>query len=63
MEEFKQRLINEDKELTEKTVKLAIFIHSEKFNAIDDVQQALLKAQHSAMVSYSTCLTERIKRL
>jgi hypothetical protein len=63
MEEFKQRLINEDKELTEKAIKLAQFIHSNKFASIDDVQQALLKAQHAAMLTYSTCLTERIKRL
>jgi hypothetical protein len=63
MNDFRQRLIEEDKALNEKIIKLAEFMHTERFTGIDLVQQVLLKAQHSAMVSYSTCLTERIKHL
>lgn len=48
MEAFKQRLIEEDKALNEKIIKLAEFIHTDRFNGIDVVQQVLLKAQHSA---------------
>lgn len=63
MSDFKQRLIEEKKELNEKTDKLRSFIASEKFKEIDAVQMTLLNVQLKAMETYSQILFERIVRL
>ncbi len=60
MDEFMKRLINEREELEEKLNKLDIFIGSEKFDSIDQIQQTLLKIQSSAMETYYKCLDQRI---
>jgi len=63
MNDFKTRLIDEQKALTEKLDKLDEFLLSEKVEGIDDVQKALLQVQATAMNTYSQCLKERIERL
>lgn len=63
MDAFMERLINEREELDAKMNKLDDFIGSDKFKAIDQVQQSLLKLQSSAMETYYRCLDERIKWL
>ena len=63
MSDFKTRLQAEQSELQEKLEKLNSFIATENFNKIDDVQQALLKTQAHAMITYLTCLDERLVRL
>lgn len=63
MSTFKDRLLVEKGELNEKRLKLDNFICSDAFNKIDPIQKSLLRVQHSAMGTYSDCLTERIMGL
>jgi len=63
MNDFKTRLVEEQKQLEEKLDKLDGFIASEKFNEIDDTQKALLKVQATSMNTYNQCLKERLERL
>ena len=63
MSTFKERLIEEKAQLSEKHEKLVEFIASENFHKIDPVQMTLLNIQEKAMQTYSQCLLERIVRL
>lgn len=63
MNDFKSRLIEEQKALEEKLNKLDSFLMSEKVSDVDDTQKALLKVQATAMNAYNQCLLERIERL
>ena len=63
METFKDRLYEERIELLSKINKLESFIHSEAFDKIEEVQQALLNIQLTAMKTYSNCLFERLQFL
>ena len=63
MSDFKERLIEEQTQLTEKLDKLDTFLLSEKVKEIDDVQKALLQVQATAMNTYLQCLKERLERL
>lgn len=63
MNDFKTRLIEEQKALGEKLNKLDGFLMSEKVSGVDDTQKALLKVQATAMNTYNQCLLERIERL
>lgn len=61
MEEYVQRLIAEEKELREKIDKLYKFIHSEKFEDVDDVEQSLMSDQLEIMMRYRRFLVARIR--
>lgn len=63
MSDFKDRLIEEKKELSERIEKLESFIGSEKYNTIEADQMTLLNIQLPAMRTYQQILTERIVRL
>ena len=63
MSNFKERLVIEQEELSNRLDKLNDFLLSEKVNNIDDVQLALLQVQATAMNTYLQCLKERIHRL
>ena len=63
MSDFKDRLIDEQAQLEEKLNKLDAFLMSDKVNAVDDVQKALLQVQATAMNTYNQCLKERLERL
>ena len=63
MNDFKTRLIEEQKALEEKLNKLDSFLMSEKVSGVDDTQKALLQVQATAMNTYNQCLLERIERL
>ena len=63
MDDFKQRLEAEQKELQEKLQKLNGFIGSDAFKKIDGVQKTLLNVQARAMETYNQILLERIVRL
>jgi hypothetical protein len=63
MSDFKECLIEEQKQLEEKLAKLDDFLLSEKVKKIDDVQKALLQVQATAMNTYNQCLKERLERL
>ena len=60
MSTFKERLVQEKKELNEKMEKLEAFQQSEAFQTIEPIQQTLLNIQLSSMFTYSQCLVERL---
>ena len=63
MDDFKERLVQEEKDLTEKLEKLNAFNGSDKVDQIDPRQKALLSIQAGAMYTYVRCLQERISIL
>jgi hypothetical protein len=63
MSTFKERLIEEHEQLTDKIIKLELFIPTPTFSTIKPIQQSLLKAQLFAMKTYSSILVERLKWL
>lgn len=60
MDEFKQRVIVEKKELDEKLTKLNEFLAKDKPSFITDYSWQLLSRQQVAMTAYSDVLDERI---
>lgn len=60
MEDFKTRLVQEQKELEEKLTKLNTFNEGEKVKELDSVQRTLLIIQAGAMYTYNECLKARI---
>ena len=63
MEDFKTRLIAEQKELEEKLTKLNTFNEGEKVKELNSVQRTLLIIQAGAMYTYNECLKARISIL
>lgn len=63
MSDFKDRLVTEHSELSEKIEKLSNFLESERFSDIDKEQQELLKQQYQVMLEYQQILIQRIKLL
>lgn len=62
-DDFKSRLIEEQKQLEEKLNKLNDFNQSDKVNDIDPVQKDLLLVQAGAMYAYNEVLKVRIAQL
>lgn len=60
MEDYKERLIIEQKELKEKLIKLMEFINSEKFYELSENNKQLLKNQKIAMELYLSVLNMRV---
>lgn len=60
MEDFKTRLVQEQKELEEKLDKLNTFNESDKFQELEYIQRSLLIIQAGAMYTYNECLKARI---
>lgn len=63
MNDFKERLRVELEELQEKAGKLSAFIVSDAFMAVDPIQKSLLEVQYQSMMTYATCLQQRITSL
>ena len=63
MEDFKTRLVQEQKELEEKLDKLNTFNESDKFQKLEYTQRSLLIIQAGAMYTYNECLKARIEIL
>lgn len=65
MEDFKQRLLAEEKDLADKVAKLQNFIDdtNSNFRFIKSNIQDLMKTQLSDMQGYLWCLSERINLL
>jgi hypothetical protein len=63
MNNFKERLLEEQVQVNERRNKLADFMKSEKFAEIEPIQMSLLNIQLNAMTTYGQCLTERISWL
>jgi hypothetical protein len=57
-----QRVVDEEKALAEKVVKLGVFIGGEAFKELDPEDQRLLKKQFDYMDRYRLTLSYRIKR-
>ena len=62
-ETFKDRLIKEYSDLSEKCDKLRQFIISDKFIELNNKQSGLLLEQHKYMLAYLNILDLRIKDL
>ena len=60
MEDWKERLINEQKELKERLAKLTDFINSEKFYNLSQNNRQLLRNQKIAMELYLNVLNMRL---
>lgn len=60
MEDYKERLIREQKELKERLAKLTDFINSEKFYKLSENNRELLKNQKIAMELYLNVLNMRL---
>lgn len=58
--DYIKRMINEFNELRERYIKLNIFINGDKFKQLDQVQQHLLKLQHTTMDAYINILGSRL---
>lgn len=63
MESFVQRIIDEKKELDERTGKLKIFIASDRFKALNTEMKALMEEQYFTMDHYSQILGKRLQLL
>lgn len=62
MQPHGQRVIDEVAELKEKLVKLHEFFNSDTYQAMDPMDQQLMRDQSDAMISYHGILTLRIQR-
>ena len=62
MESFKERLINEHKELKERITKLSTFINGTIFPGLEIEEQYDLRTQLIAMLLYCSILERRLKR-
>lgn len=60
MEDWKERLIIEQKELKDKLIKLVEFINSKKFYELSENNRKLLHSQKIAMELYLNILSVRI---
>lgn len=60
MEDWKERLVNEQKELKERLAKLTDFINSEEFYKLSENNRQLLKNQKIAMELYLSVLNMRV---
>ena len=60
MEEYQKRVIAEKAELDLKIIKLATFIHSDKFSALDSKGRDMLHHQLVTMIEYGRCLYVRV---
>ena len=60
MEDYLQRMLDEQKELKERVAKMQMFIDSYKFRSLTQDNQKLLRKQLSYMMGYLNTLTERI---
>ena len=60
MEEWKERLLEEHKQLKERLVKLIEFMNSEKYFAFDDNTKAVFNRQRTGMEIYLSALNVRV---
>ncbi len=64
MDDFKERLLAEKEELSERIGRLNTALQKEGFDKkVGEFQAAMLTVQHNAMITYLECLNLRIKNL
>ena len=62
MEVFQERMVNEFKELVERTEKLEIFVHKNpKFYELSKTEKELLLKQLKGMTTYLEALEDRLE--
>lgn len=62
MNDYRSRLITENKELMDRLSKLRNFINSSRVRDLDNREQVLLIVQEQAMSKYHDVLEERLAR-
>ncbi len=62
MQPHQERVIEEEKELSEKLNKLGEFIHGDVFHALPDEDKELLQDQDDHIRAYVNVLRKRIER-
>lgn len=62
MEEYQQRVIDEQEALVEKIVKLTQFTLTDKYRKLTVEERNLLIEQHGAMSAYNHILADRIAK-
>lgn len=60
MEDYKERMVEEQKELVERYIKLVAFCNSEKYFSLEENERKLLKLQKFGMEIYLQALQERL---
>ena len=60
MKEYQERVITEQKELSEKADKLNNFTATDQFKQLDDLNQSLMLEQLEIMSNYNRVLNARI---
>ena len=63
MEDFKSRLVVEEKDLNSKVEKLSSFMESDRYRGLSHIDQMYLKHQLVDMRGYLSTLRLRMKRL
>ena len=59
-ETYIDRMVKEEAELKDRTLKLIAFMESDEFGKLDDTEKRLLRMQYAAMETYLTSLTSRL---
>jgi len=62
MNNFKERALSEQAELSEKMQKLSAFMYGKVFPTLPAVDQGLLMVQYRQMEAYSDTLGDRLER-
>lgn len=62
MKDWQERVVQESKDLDDKIVKLKAMICSDRFEALQDMDQRLLVQQLAVMKQYASVLKVRIQR-
>jgi len=57
-----QRVVDEEKDVSEKFLKLEDFFLTKEFEALDNIERDLLSQQHDTMREYRSILRSRIER-
>ena len=60
MSDYKERVVTEHTELTDKIILLSAFLESDKFDSVEKKQRYFLIVQHAFMIKYAEALSERI---
>lgn len=61
MQEYQQRVVNEESELTDKLNKLTAFFETDRYKALHDAEQERMYRQSQHMSKYRDVLLERIQ--
>jgi len=62
MNDFEERVLSEQADLSEKMQKLSTFMYGKVFPTLPAVDQGLLMVQYPQMEAYSVTISDRIER-